>query len=354
MRILNAVYGDSTGGRWNATLKTAELLADKGHELTLLIDPRDLGKVPDFGGRKIDTVTLGNSGHYDLVASWKARRLMREREIDAVIAHSGRAIYMLERAASRTVPVIAFNHSHNIKRTLKADAFFCITPYVKQIVDAATGGTKPAFVISNAVTIPDETDLVSARGAERVFTIGCMARMAPNKGVRTLIEALKILRDADVRFLARIAGDGEERAACEELVRTLGLESAVEFLGWVHDEGKRAFFRSLDVMCFTSEADYQPITILESLAWGKALIGTDIVGPSSCYEHEETALVVPPRDAGALAQALIRLHGDVALLERIAGNARRRAITVHSDEVVADLLDRHLREVARDFVRTAA
>ncbi len=42
MNILNAVYGDSTGGRWGATLKTARLLAEEGHSVTLLIDPVDL------------------------------------------------------------------------------------------------------------------------------------------------------------------------------------------------------------------------------------------------------------------------------------------------------------------------
>ena len=140
MNILNAVFGDSTGGRWSATLKTARLLAERGHSVTLLIDPADLPNVPaDFVGPGLDVVTMRNSGHYDLIASWKAARLIRAHRIDAVIAHSGRAIHMLKRAAPRTVPVIAFNHSHNIKRTLNADAFFCITPYMKQIVDAATG-----------------------------------------------------------------------------------------------------------------------------------------------------------------------------------------------------------------------
>ena len=91
MRILNSVYGDSSGGRWSATLKTGELLAHAGHQLTLLIAPADLNKVPDYAGRKIDVVSLKNSGHYDLIASWKAARLIRDRKIDAIIAHSGRA-----------------------------------------------------------------------------------------------------------------------------------------------------------------------------------------------------------------------------------------------------------------------
>ncbi len=341
MHILNAVYGDSTGGRWNATLKTGELLAQRGHRVTLLVAPEDAVKVPDYTGRGIEVVTMRNSGHYDLIASWRARRLIRERKVDVVIAHSGRAIHMLERAAPSSVPVVAFNHSHNIKRTLKADAFFCITPYMKQIIDAATGGAKPAFVISNAVSVPDEALL--ERPANPVFTVGAMARMAPNKGVADLVEALGLLDREGVAFRAVIAGDGEVRAALGARVAELGLQDKVLFPGWIKADQKQAFYRDADVICFTSEWDVQPLVILESFAWGKALIGTDVPGPSSCYTHEDTALVVPPKNPQALADALARLARDPALRETLGRRARAYAIANYADDVIGDALERHLR-----------
>ena len=341
MHILNAVYGDSTGGRWNATLKTGELLAQRGYRVTLLVAPEDAVKVPDYTGRGIEVVTMRNSGHYDLIASWRARRLIRERKVDVVIAHSGRAIHMLERAAPSSVPVVAFNHSHNIKRTLKADAFFCITPYMKQIIDAATGGAKPAFVISNAVSVPDEALL--ERPANPVFTVGAMARMAPNKGVADLVEALGLLDREGVAFRAVIAGDGEARAALEARVAELGLQDKVHFPGWIKAEQKQAFFRDVDVICFTSEWDVQPLVILESFAWGKALIGTDVPGPSSCYSHEDTALVVPPKNPRALADALARLARDPAERAALGRRARAYAIANYADDVIGAALEKHLR-----------
>lgn len=341
MHIMNAVYGDSTGGRWSATLKTGELLAQRGHRVTLLIAPEDAVKVPDYTSQGIDVVTMRNTGHYDLVASWRARRLIRTRKVDVVIAHSGRAIHMLERAVPAGVPVVAFNHSHNIKRTLKADAFFCITPYMKQIVDAATGGLKPAFVISNAVSVPDEGLL--ERPLNAVFTVGAMARMAPNKGVSDLVEALGLLSREDLAFRAVIAGDGETRTALEERVAELGLQDKVHFPGWIKAEQKQAFFRDTDVICFTSESDVQPLVILESFAWGKALIGTDVPGPSSCYTHEDTAIVVPPKDPQALADALLRLARDPALRKTLGRRARAHAIANYADDVIGTALEKHLR-----------
>ena len=341
MNILNAVYGDSSGGRWSATLKTGELLAALGHQVTLLIAAADLGKVPHYSARNIEVVTLRNSGHYDLIASWRAARLIRDRKIDAVIAHSGRAIHMLKRAAPSTVPVIAFNHSHNIKRTLKADAFFCITPYMKKIVDAATCGAKPSFVISNAVSVPG--DSVLERPENRVFMIGAMARMAPNKGVSDLVEALGMLSREGLAFRAVIAGDGETRTALEARVVELGLQDKVRFPGWIKAEQKQAFYRDVDVVCFTSESDVQPLVILESFAWGKALIGTDVPGPSSCYTHEDTALVVPPRNPRALADALARLACDPVLRADLGRRARAYAVANYADDVIGLVLEKHLR-----------
>lgn len=344
MNILNSVYGDSTGGRWGATLKTAELLAARGHHVTLLVSPADAGRVPHDVRAIVDLLALRNSGHYDLLASWRAGRLIRARKFDAIIAHSGRAIHMLKRAAPRAVPVIAFNHSHNIGRTLKADAFFCITPYMKQIVDAATGGRKPAFVISNAVQLPPRS-MLADRSGEEVFSVGAMGRMVPNKGFQHLVAALGLLAQEGINFRATIAGEGELMTVLKEQADALGIRDRIVFPGWIGPEQKASFFNNLDVMCFTSEWDVQGITILESFAWRTALIGTDVDGPSSCYQDGETALVVPPMDPVALAQALRRLHDDPGLRHKLATNGRAQAEHCYSDEVIAELLDRHVSEV---------
>lgn len=344
MNILNAVYGDSSGGRWGATLKTAVLLARMDHRLTLLIDPKDRGNLPtDFVRPGIEVRTLRNSGHYDLIASWKARRLIRERRIDAVIAHSGRAIHMLKRAAPRGVPVIAFNHSHNIKRTLKADAFFCITPYMKRIVDEATGASKPSFVISNAVSVPPDEALQEHSGGP--FTIGAIGRLVPAKGFNHLVAALGLLSKGGLEFRAIIAGDGEQRVVLERQAAELGLQDRVKFAGWLGPAQKGDFFNGLDVVCFTSEAEAQGITILESFAWRKALIGTDVDGASSCYVDGQTALVVPAKDPAALAGALRRLYDDPELRRRLAENGRQAALRLYSDEAIACLLDESVRQV---------
>lgn len=121
--------------------------------------------------------------------------------------------------------------------------------------------------------------------------------------------------------------------------RQYGLEEQVEFIGWIPASGKGDFYNSVDVMCFTSEWDVQPLVILESFAYAKPLIGTDIDGPSSMYTHGETAYVVPPQDAPALARAIVTLRDDVSLRQSLAVIGRAKALREHSDSSIAQQLE---------------
>lgn len=342
MNILVSVYGDSTGGRWTATLKTSELLASEGNNVILLIDPIDRENIPLDFDSKIKILTLKNIGHYDIYASYLAKKILLEHRIQICICHSGRAIYLLKRAANKKIPVVAYNHSHNIKRTLKADAFICITPYMKMIIDKKTNGKKISSIISNSVAIPENLEINN----NKILTIGSIARMAPNKGLEHLIYALAILKRNGLDFNAIIAGDGEDRVRLEQLCEINNISDSVSFIGWIRADDKAKFYATADIICFCSEWDIQPLVILESFAYAKALIATNIDGPSSMYTHEETALVINPKSPHELANAIQRLAHDRALLTTLGENARNRAIREHSEEVIKLKLNDFCKSIA--------
>lgn len=343
MNIINAVYGDSTGGRWIATLKTGELLARAGHQVTHLIDPCDLHKVPRELPPGVQVVAMKNSGHYDLMASLRAKRMIRKMGTDLIIGHSGRAIWMLKRAAPRHVPVIAFNHSHNVKRTLKADAFFCITPYMQELINKSIGTHKPCFVISNAVAIPPDS-LLQAPSSTSTCTVGMLTRLAAGKGVDLALEAMTLLpKDSNIRLV--IAGDGEEATALREKAAALGLNERVEFIGWVGPQDKAAFFNGTDIFCYSSSHDVQPLVVLEAMAWGKAVLGNDLAGASSVYENGVTASVIPKQDSQALAAGILDLATDHDKRASLGANARAFAIAHYSEEVIQDALDSAARQL---------
>ena len=144
------------------------------------------------------------------------------------------------------------------------------------------------------------------------------------------------------------------RAVLERQVDEAQLGDRVAFLGWVDEAGKAAFYRGVDVVCYTSGRDVQPLTVLEAFGWGKALVGTDVLGGSSCYEDGHTALVTRVGDAEQLATALERLSSDAELRARLGRHAREQAMRCHADAVVAEMLDQRIRQLAADVGGRAA
>ncbi len=92
----------------------------------------------------------------------------------------------------------------------------------------------------------------------------------------------------------------------------------------------------------------QPLSVLEAFGWGKALVGTDVLGGSSSYVNERTALVTRVGDAEQLAGALERLSRDADLRASLGRNAREQATRCHADEVVARMLDHRIRELVAE------
>lgn len=133
LKIVHTVYGDASGGRWQAMLNTFDALESKGHEGVLVYGDEN----KKLKSENYPKFVLNSSGFYDLIAAVKLALWLRSYRPDVVIAHSGRAVYLFKNAmffAQIKCPVIAMNHSHNVKRTLRADGFIHITPYVAQCV----------------------------------------------------------------------------------------------------------------------------------------------------------------------------------------------------------------------------
>ena len=81
---------------------------------------------------------------------------------------------------------------------------------------------------------------------------------------------------------------------------------------------------ALDVTIHASDREGSPLAVLESMAAGKAIVATHVGGVPALLRDEEHALLVPPRDAPALAAAVARALRDEALRERLGRNARER------------------------------
>lgn len=114
-----------------------------------------------------------------------------------------------------------------------------------------------------------------------------------------------------------IAGSGPERESLEQLARSLGIADAVTFAGRVENAEMPMLYRTVHIALNPSLADNMPISILEALASGVPVVSTHVGGVPFLVEHEKTALLVPPGDAAAMADACLRVLRDEPLRNRM-------------------------------------
>lgn len=173
--------------------------------------------------------------------------------------------------------------------------------------------------------VPYGIDLDRFRPAPREvasgdLTVGAVSRLSPEKGFEHLLRAVALLRERGLALDVVLAGDGPSRPALESLARELRV--GVRFLGEVPHEDVPAVLRQLDVFAMPSTWEGFGVAALEASAMALPVVASDVHGIPDVVPHGQTGLLVPPGDAGALADALERLAGD-ADLRRTMGAAGR-------------------------------
>jgi len=153
----------------------------------------------------------------------------------------------------------------------------------------------------------------------RLVTI---TRLKEKKGFPWLLEALALLRKAGRPCTLDVYGDGDQRASIEAMVRELGLWDSVVLHGAIeHDRipevlAAAGTFVLPCVVLANQDRDGIPNTILEALAAGVPVVSTAISGIPEAVKDGQTGLLVPERDAVALASALQRMMDEPALRAR--------------------------------------
>lgn len=176
--------------------------------------------------------------------------------------------------------------------------------------------------------VPDE----SARQAQRAQwglaqadpLLMVVARLDPIKNIAMILRAMTRLPRAGLAVCGSEAPETQGyRAALEHAAQQLGLADRVIFLGWV-DRPARAMACS-DLVLLTSLMEQLPNCLVEALAVGVPAIATNVGGIADIIIDGQTGLLTPVDDDAALAQAIMRLHGDPQLRRRIVEAGQRHA-----------------------------
>jgi glycosyltransferase involved in cell wall biosynthesis len=171
---------------------------------------------------------------------------------------------------------------------------------------------------------------VRRQNAFAPFTILCVAPLDTCNGHRYLIDACATLRQHGVNFRCLLVGDGPERRNLAERIHRLGLRDNVFLPGWQNREQIRKRTRNSDVFVWPGvsvsgeEQERIPAALMEAMAMEIPVVATSIPGIMELVEHGKSGLLVPQRNAAALAAAiyLMRQQPDSAREMAQAGKAR--------------------------------
>lgn len=272
------------------------------------------------GVGRADVVHLfANSGWAWHLMAAPAVLVGRLRRVPVIVNYrGGGAAEFLERAPSWVI------------RTLKSVDSLVVPSGFLRSVFARFGVT--AQIIPNIIDLqrfhpPDrardgrDPHIVVTRNLEAIYDVG------------TAIRALGLLRQRLPAAHLTVAGSGPELGNLQKLVATLNLGEAVRFPGRMENSAIAKLYRSADAMLNPSLVDNMPVSILEAFASGIPVVSTNVGGVPFIAQDRRNALLVPPSDPAACADALHRVLTDSAVAESLVRTALQDAASYSWERV---------------------
>jgi glycosyltransferase involved in cell wall biosynthesis len=195
-------------------------------------------------------------------------------------------------------------------------------------------------VLPNSVPLPAPSTMQPEPG--RILFLG---RLGAAKGVFELLGAAALLAAKYPSLRLAFGGEGDAEALLRRAAE-LGLAGRMEMLGWLGPEERDAQLARASVFCLPSHAEGLPMSMLEAMAAGRAVVASSVGGIPETIVDGDNGLLAPPRDEAALAEQLDRVLGDEALRARLARQARVTIEQHYSTEVVCGQLSALYRELA--------
>ena len=241
------------------------------------------------------------------------------------------------------IPTIYQRRLEALKR--EARLFVCVSDFIRRrLVERGFPAEK---LVVNRYGI--EVDGVAEpQPPETPPTLMFVGRFVEKKGIATLLDAMAILRSQANPLRLTLVGDGELAPLVAARAAELG---GIEQTGWLANaEVKRRMATALalvvpSVTAKAGDAEGLPNVILEAMAAGIPVVGSDSAGIAEAITHERTGLVVPPGDAPALAEALARVAADPATRAAMAVAGRARAVAEFSAPAQSRRLEQILLSV---------
>lgn len=357
-RILVLIKGLGLGGA-ERLIADAAPVWDRGsfdYQVAYVLPWKDQLVAP-IANSGIDVTCIGGPRGMDPSTRTRLRRLINAAQPDIIHAHLPSAGILAR--LSTSVPLVYTEHNIAGSYRVPTRLLNRLTYSRNQAVIAVSGPVGESLasypgpgprVIPNGISVgdrPGDADSVRSElgideGGPLVVHVG---NIRPHKGHSNLIRATSLLAaqlpDVHVVSIGAEKEPGDLERVREE-ARSMGVDKHIRFLGRRSDA--RRFLAAADLVANPSDFEGLPVTLLEAMSYARPVVATDVGGVSKVVIDERTGLLVPPRDATALAAAIERAVTD-PLAASWGETGRDLVLAEHSIESMVRSYEDIYREV---------
>lgn len=189
-----------------------------------------------------------------------------------------------------------------------------VSPHAKEILEKRSDSN--IYVISNGIVLIDleKSSLNNKIQPSSILFFGVLRR---EKGIDLLLQAMTKIIEKIPKVHLYIAGAGSQEGILKKLTNDLNIKDYVTFLGFIPEEEKPSIYYSADLYVLPSRYENEPITILEAMSFGKAIVASKIYGIPYLIDDGITGLLFECGDINDLAEKIIVLMTDKNLNKKM-------------------------------------
>jgi glycosyltransferase involved in cell wall biosynthesis len=351
VRVLHTIRQGKIGGGESHILSIAEKIDQSIFE-PLVLSFSDGEMIDRLVELKVRHFVIPTEKPFNVFAWSKVKEIIQKEEIDIVHAHGTRACSNSYKSALELKKPLIYTihgwsfHSGQSRMVRKlrqtTESYLCGKTNLNICVSESNEEEgKKLFGLQNSVVIKNGIDLdkfnpdlkykdlrADLHFSSQTILVAYIARLTAQKDPFTFLHAIKIVvsKTENIEFI--IAGDGDLKEQTIQLAKELEIDAYVKFLDARNDIPD--ILKAVDIYCLPSLWEGLPLGVLEAMAMKKATIASAVDGTKEVLITGENGLLIEPKNARQISDAIILLANDIELRRNLGENGRK-TVQAHYD-----------------------